>query len=136
MWQPSLHCKDRDKYYDKADANNMDMLWKMVVCMKKQAEKLGIYNDLAGQFDVVFDELDDFKVDEDAVETGMKAIAAAIYTKQTESFAQGIQDEIDTGSKTSKTKDATARKAEVDVKLKLPVCAERSEAGVCTREFV
>jgi hypothetical protein len=118
LWQPSLHCKDRDKYYDGQDANNMDALWKMTVCMKKQAEKLGIYNDLAGQFDVVFDELDDFKVDEDAVETGMKAIAATICAKQTEKLAQNAQEGIDSSTKLDETKDVAARKAEVEAEKK------------------
>jgi hypothetical protein len=96
----------------------MDALWKMTVCMKKQAEKLGIYNDLAGQFDVVFDELDDFKVDEDAVETGMKAIAATICAKQTEKLAQNAQEGIDSSTKSDETKDVAARKAEVEAEKK------------------
>ncbi len=117
-WNPSLHGKDQNKKNDLSNANNMDILWNMTICLREKAKELGIYNDLAGQFTVAFDELDDTCVDEEAVDNALKAIAAAIYTKQTEKLAESVQKDIDSTTKTDNKKEADKRRPEVEAQKK------------------
>jgi len=114
MWNPSLHGKDQNKLNDNNKANNMDMLWNMSVCLKQKAKELDLYNDLAGQFTILFDELDDTFVDQEAVEEAMKTIAATIYQKQAEKLAEDVQKASE--NKVSKEQKAEEAKKETEAK--------------------
>ena len=117
-WNPSLHGKDQNIKNSYDNANNMDILWNMTICLKEKAKELGVYNDLAGQFTVAFDELDDTNVDEEVVDNALKAIAAAVYTKQTEKLAESAQEDTDATTKTYNKNEADKRRPEVEAQKK------------------
>lgn len=108
LWNPSLQKRGADNKVDNSKAKNIDMIWNIVASLEEKAKELDIYNELAGQFTVAYDELDDTCVDQEAVENAVDAIAKKVYEAQSEKAVENAQKDLkaeaDKKAKTEKAK--------------------------------
>lgn len=106
LWNPSLQKRGADNKVDNSKAKNIDMIWNIVASLEEKAKELDVYNELAGQFTVAYDELDDTCVDQEAVEQAVEAIAKKVYEAQIEKSGKDEQTKIDNSAKTETDKKA------------------------------
>ena len=99
VYNPSLQERGKNNKVDNSKAKNIDMIWNITSSLEEKAKELGIYHELAGQFIVAYDELDDTFVDQEAIENAVYEIAAKVYEKQAEKEALDIQKNLDKGVK-------------------------------------
>lgn len=94
-WNDSLdkNAKPGEKIANPGN-NNMNIIWNIVACLDQRAKELGIKEDLAGQFAVAYDELDDTFVDEKAVQDAVATIQKAISEKEAEKASEASDKEV------------------------------------------
>lgn len=92
--------------------SNVNVIWNIVATLDQRAQELGIKEDLAGQFAVAYDELDDTFVDQKAVQGAVANIQKAVTEAENEKAAKSAKEETDGKAKA----DAANKKAEADKK--------------------
>ena len=74
--------------------NNINIIWNIVATLDQRAQELGVKEQLAGQFAVAYDELDDTFVDEKAVQDAVAAIQKAVTEAENKKLSEASNKEI------------------------------------------
>ena len=119
-WNDSLdkNAKPGEKIANPGN-NNMNIIWNIVATLDQRAQELEIKEDLAGQFAVAYDELDDTFVDEKAVQDAVATIQKAILEKEAEKASEASDKEVaekEKADKANKKTEADKKEAEENAK--------------------
>ncbi len=112
FWNPSLHKPKNGHVKIENPKNNMDIIWNIVVALDEKAQELGVKNNLAGQFAVCYDELDDTFVNQSAIQNAVQKICEEV----TKAEAKQAEKDVKTEKADKAKADAEAKKAQEKAK--------------------
>ncbi len=120
FWNPSL--KERGANGKISDPeHNVDIIWNILKCLEERAKELGVYNSLVGQFSIAYDELDDFNIDQSAVEDAImtinQTVTVAENQKKTEKAEEKAKADKEKAAKDEELK-AEEEKQKVETEAK------------------
>lgn len=104
--------------------SNVNHIWNIVAALDQRAQELDIKTKLAGQFAIAYDELDDFSVDQKAVQDAVATIQKAITDAENAAAIKDATKEV-----TEKEKaDKANKKNKADEKEKAENAKKETEA--------